>query len=187
MPRARSFPAIESDAAHTLILGTMPGVASLKARQYYAHPRNAFWGILAELVGFDPTLDYEARIECVIAAGIAVWDVLQSCERSGSLDSQIEGGSIVANDFEVFFARYPRIERVCFNGAAAERLYQRHVLPTLGAAVSPRYVRLPSTSPANASITASDKAEQWGEVILQGWGKKRENIDRLPQYTGTNR
>jgi double-stranded uracil-DNA glycosylase len=173
MARIRSFPPIADAAAQTLILGTMPGAASLQARQYYAHPRNAFWQILADLLGFDPNLDYAARKRHAIAAGVAVWDVLQSCERRGSLDAKIESSSIVTNDFERFFACHPRIETVCFNGATAERLYRRHVLPTLSG-IPRNHVRLPSTSPANAGIPASRKARLWRAAFARTRTEKVE-------------
>ncbi len=165
MARIRSFPPIEDASAHTLILGTMPGVASLAARQYYAHPRNAFWGILANLLDFDPSLDYVERTQRLIGAGIAVWDVLRSCERRGSLDSAIDRTSAVANDFARFFEQHPRVDRVLFNGANAEALYRRHVSRSLVATRAVSYLRLPSTSPANASIAAAAKAAAWRVAI----------------------
>lgn len=176
MAHVRSFPPIVGRSPHTLILGTMPGTASLNAQQYYAHPRNAFWGILANLLGFDADLDYAARTQRVVAAGIAVWDVLRSCKRPGSLDSSIEAASIVANDFNTFFARHAGIEQVCFNGAAAESLYRRHVLQTL-APTTPqrRYVRLPSTSPANASIRVAEKTELWRVAVLANAAPKAQS------------
>ena len=165
MARIRSFPPIEGASAHTLILGTMPGAASLAAVQYYAHPRNAFWTILADLIGFDPQLDYVARTQRLVDAGIAVWDVLRSCERRGSLDSDIDRTSVVANDFGRFFRQHPKIHRVFFNGGNAESLYRRHVWRTLAPAQSLSYRRLPSTSPANASIARAAKAEVWRVAI----------------------
>jgi double-stranded uracil-DNA glycosylase len=163
--RIRSFPPIEGASAHTLILGTMPGAASLAVAQYYAHPRNAFWTILADLVGFDPQLDYVARTQRLVDAGIAVWEVLRSCERRGSLDSEIDRTSVVANDFSRFFRQHPRVRRVFFNGGHAESLYRRHVWRTLVPAQSLTYLRLPSTSPANASIAQAAKAEAWRVAI----------------------
>ena len=165
MARVRSFPPIERATARTLILGTMPGVASLTAGQYYAHPRNGFWTILGRLLGFDAQLDYPTRVERLHTAGIAVWDVLRSCERPGSLDARIRSSSIVANDFRVFFGRHPQIERVCFNGATAAALFRRHVIHTLDDAPSRRYVQLPSTSPANASVRLSDKTDAWRAIV----------------------
>jgi double-stranded uracil-DNA glycosylase len=144
----------------------MPGTASLSAQQYYAHPRNAFWAILADLLGFDTGLGYAARMRRLVDADIAVWDVLSSCTRPGSLDSRIDPASVVANDFAGFFARHRTIERVCFNGATAEALYRRHVLRTLAPGTPPRYVRLPSTSPANASVPVTEKMRLWRAAVL---------------------
>jgi TDG/mug DNA glycosylase family protein len=166
MAHVSSFPPIVGGSPRTLILGTMPGTASLHAQQYYAHPRNAFWGILADLLGFDAGLDYAARTRRLVDADIAVWDVLRSCKRPGSLDSRIDPASVIANDFDTFFARHPTIARVCFNGAAAETLYRRHVLHTLALETRRQYVRLPSTSPANASVPVAEKVRLWRAAVL---------------------
>ena len=110
-----------------LILGNMPSVMSLAAQQYYANPRNAFWRITGEIFGFDAGAPYEARTAALRARGVAVWDVLRLCRRQGSLDSAIEPDSMVANDFGTLFDAYPTIERVYFNGAAAEKNFGRLV------------------------------------------------------------
>lgn len=89
--------------AGVLILGSMPGVASLKAQQYYAHPQNLFWKILGCTFGFDPAATYEERTQYLAEAGVAVWDVLASCMREGSLDADIDKASAVPNDFATFF------------------------------------------------------------------------------------
>jgi hypoxanthine-DNA glycosylase len=161
------FPPIAAPAAHTLILGTMPGRASLAAGPYYAHPRNAFWRILGELLGFDPNEAYDRRTARLLASGIAVWDVLRACRRRGSLDSSIDSGSAVANDFPAFFAAHAQIDRIFCNGASAEALYHAHVLR--GALVVPPIVpvRLPSTSPAHAALSVAAKTAAW-RVIVRG-------------------
>ncbi len=167
MARIRSFPPIAGANAHTLILGTMPGVASLAAGQYYAHSRNGFWAIFARLLGFDLQLAYPLRVQRLVGAGIAVWDVLHSCERPGSLDARIDPASVVANDFNAFLRDQPQIVRICFNGATAQALFRRHVMPTLDDAQRLTYVRLPSTSPANAGMSLSHKIDAWQTVVAR--------------------
>jgi hypoxanthine-DNA glycosylase len=146
----------------------MPGVASLRAGQYYAHPRNLFWRILGELLGMDPGLTYAGRVGVLASSGIALWDVLKSCSRAGSLDADIEKDTIVPNDFSTFFARHPQVRRVYFNGSTAERCFRRHVLPRLSAGLQV-YKRLPSTSPTHAATSYADKLAAW-RVIMGGTG-----------------
>lgn len=163
----QGFPPIAAADARVLILGSMPGAASLAAGQYYAHPRNAFWTILGELVGARPGLAYADRVEILRTRRIAVWDVLASCIREGSLDSRIEADSLLINDFPGFFRAHPEIGQVFFNGATAETLFRRHVWPALATAWTARLKlhRLPSTSPANASRSASHKIAEWRRVF----------------------
>ena len=156
-----SFPPIERAGARVLILGTMPGRVSLRERQYYAHPGNAFWRIVGEIFGFDAQGAYRSRTSSLAGSGLALWDVLKSCTREGSLDSDIESATIVPNDFASFLAHHPRIRRVCFNGAKAEALYMRHVRPLLGDLPEISHLRLPSTSPANASVPFPEKLRAW--------------------------
>jgi TDG/mug DNA glycosylase family protein len=165
MSYVQSFPPIESAASRVLILGTMPGRVSLRERQYYAHPQNAFWRIAGTILGFDPASPYEARIAMMRAAGIAIWDVLKSCTRQSSLDSDIVHASAVPNDLPAFLGEHPQIRRICFNGAKAQALFARHVLPRLPASPEVHYVRLPSTSPANASLRWSEKLQAWQAIV----------------------
>ena len=159
-------PIVSSDAS-VLILGTMPSEASLRRQQYYGHPRNAFWPIMSALFDSDPALCYERRKEILMENGIAVWDVLKSCNRLGSLDSKIKLATIRTNDLACFFAEYKDIKRVYFNGRMAEKLYQRRILPTLNHRFSYLdYQCLPSTSPAYASLNLEQKIEAW-KVIKQ--------------------
>jgi hypoxanthine-DNA glycosylase len=156
------FAPVVSGNAKVLILGSMPSVASLVRQQYYGHPRNAFWPIMGALFGAVPGLCYQQRKQILMENKIAVWDVLQGCNRLGSLDSNIKLASIKINDFADFFAEYKFIEQVFFNGAMAEKLYKKHILPTLNRRFAYlEYQRLPSTSPAYASLRLEEKIEAW--------------------------
>jgi hypoxanthine-DNA glycosylase len=160
----QGFAPIADRHATLLILGSMPGAASLAANQYYAHPRNAFWPMLEAVWGITAP-DYAARVRAVRAAGIAIWDVLASCRRSSSLDADIERGTIVVNDFTRFFRRHPRIRLIAFNGATAQTLYRRHVLPTLPESLRQiPALRMPSTSPAHAALSLQHKTQRWREL-----------------------
>lgn len=163
---ARSFPPLQSADAHTLVLGSMPGQASLAAQQYYAHPRNAFWPIMGRLFGAEPQLAYPLRVQRLLAARIAVWDVLGACVRPGSLDSAIRPDGQEANDFAGFLAEHPGVGRIFFNGAAAEQLFRRLVLPGLELGER-RLRRLPSTSPAHAGMRFDDKLAAWQAVAAK--------------------
>lgn len=159
-PIVHSFPPLVGDRPEVVILGNMPGVVSLEQHRYYAHPRNAFWRITAALFGFDAHAPYDERVRRLTDAGVAVWDVLASCRRPGSLDASVEPASMVANDFDAFFAGHPRINRVYLNGAAAAKNYQRlvHTTKSLPA------VRLPSTSPAHTAPFET-KLAAWRQII----------------------
>ncbi len=161
-----SFPPVIDERARTLILGSMPGKASLAAGQYYAHPRNAFWPILLELLGAPPGLDYPARLALLQMHRIALWDVLKLCTRQSSLDSDIVESSIQTQDFAALFQRYPAIERVFFNGAKAQASYLKYVAPGVNDR-APRliYARLPSTSPAHAGLSFERKLAAWRSIL----------------------
>ena len=146
------FPAQLSDACRVLVLGSMPGIASLQAAQYYAHPRNRFWPLMQALCGLDATLDYPARIAALNAAGVGLWDVIGRCQRRGSLDAAIVRGSEVPNALGACIAGLPQLRAVACNGATAYQAFMRFIAPTLPADGRPLAIwSLPSTSPANAA------------------------------------
>ena len=145
--------------ARVLILGSMPGAASLAQQQYYAHPRNAFWPLMAQLAGIAPTLPYPDRVTALNSRGIALWDVIASCQRSGSLDSAIEEGEL--NDLAGLIQRVPTLRAIAHNGGESAR--HMRVTQALGLPV----FKLPSTSPAHASWSFERKLAAWREVFAQ--------------------
>jgi len=161
--RLAGLPPIASSGARVLVLGSMPGAASLSAGMYYAHPRNAFWPIMQALADAGPTSPYPQRLAQLQRVGIALWDVLAHCVRVGSLDARIEASSMVANDFAAFFAAHRAITLVAFNGGTAARAFARHAMQDLPSAVAT--ATLPSTSPAYAAMRFEDKLAAWRTAI----------------------
>jgi TDG/mug DNA glycosylase family protein len=158
------FPPIARRNAHTLILGSLPGRRSLQMQQYYAYPQNVFWKLIEQLFGTASPLPYTSRVKILTDHNIALWDVLATAERPGSLDSSIVHASARANDFASFFRDHPQIRRVFFNGRKAEELYRRFVLPDLEIDAEVRYECLPSTSPAHAGMNFARKLEHWNRI-----------------------
>jgi hypoxanthine-DNA glycosylase len=149
-------------ANHTrvLVLGSFPSEASLAAAQYYAHPRNQFWAILSTLWGIDlRALPYARRLAEVRRHGLGIWDVYASCRRQGSLDSAIEDA--VPNDLAALVATLPRLRAIAHNGGESARA-MRHTR-----VLAPVVVRLPSSSPANASWSLQRKVQAWRELFAQ--------------------
>ena len=163
--RLSSFAPIAAADARILILGSMPGVVSLRAGQYYAHPYNLFWPFMGELFDAGPARPYADRVERLKACGVAVWDVLQHCERPGSLDSAILRHSEVPNDFRGFFATHPQLRVIATNGGKAHEALRRHLLATDGVPGDVTVLALPSTSPANASQSRALKLARWRGLL----------------------
>lgn len=165
MQEISGFDPIAAPDAQVLILGSMPGKVSKAKDQYYGHAKNAFWVIMGQLFGAEPDLVYGLRKGILMTHRVAVWDVLKTCHRIGSLDADIELDSIIINDFVGFFSRQEQIRHVFFNGMTAEKIYRKYILPTLperfGYLV---YHRLPSTSPTNAALNLTQKLESWQTI-----------------------
>ncbi len=163
MTRIHSFAPIARRDARILILGSVPGVKSLGALEYYAHPRNAFWEIMDALCGAARGLPYEQRLERLQDAGIAVWDVLHSAEREGSLDSAIQHA--IPNDLKGLLEACPSVELIALNGSYAATTFKRYARATFDPRAGLRVVTLPSTSPANARVGVQRKIELWRDAL----------------------
>ncbi|MGD9774274.1 DNA-deoxyinosine glycosylase [Diaphorobacter sp.] len=168
-PAARlvGLPPVVGPGTRILVLGSFPGVASLAARQYYGHPQNHFWRILAALWPQHPLPgrdQYAARCDWLLARGLGLWDVYAACERQGSLDASIRNAQV--NDFAALNALAPHLAAIAHNGGESFR----HAMAVrtrlgLGADAPIASLRLPSTSPANASWSFDRKLSAWGDAL----------------------
>jgi hypoxanthine-DNA glycosylase len=159
-----SFPPIIDTASRVLILGSLPGDESLRQQQYYAHPRNQFWRILAEIYAVPFPETYADRVALVLQQRLALWDVIRHGEREGSLDQAIRNAT--PNDFAWLFTTYPAVQAIVFNGRKAHDLFERRVLQSQALQEIDRLPRLlmPSTSPA-ATLPLAVKIERWRQII----------------------
>ena len=163
---SQGFAPIAAGDARVLILGSLPSRLSIARREYYGNPHNAFWRIMGKLFGASPQLPYGARAKRLRDNGIAVWDVLESSVRPGSMDSAIDLAGARANDFTTFFGAHAAVASVFFNGKTAERLFRRMVLPALSdRADGLCFAALPSTSPAYAAMPFQDKLQRWSRIV----------------------
>jgi len=157
----RAFDLVADTRCRMLVLGSFPGVRSLAEQRYYAHPRNQFWQLMTPVAGIDLVpLAYRDRLAALVGCGIGLWDVVQSANRVGSLDTALR--DVAARDLDALSARLPLLRVMAFNGAAAYRIGQRQMRGD--AAVT--LVRLPSSSPAH-TMPIADKLAQWRE--LRSW------------------
>jgi double-stranded uracil-DNA glycosylase len=162
---SRGFPPVLGDNAKVLILGSLPSRQSLRMQEYYANPRNAFWRIMAAIGALDgATSAYGDRCNSLINNRIALWDVLASSIRPGSLDSAIDLASATENDFSGLFAQQQGIMLVCFNGMKARQLFDRLVLRSMSVPAGCELIDLPSSSPAHAAMSFEKKLEHWRVV-----------------------
>ena len=154
------LPPVAGAAPKILILGSMPGAESLRKQQYYGHPRNQFWRLLGTAIGEDfETLDYAGRLALLEKRGVALWDVLASCVREGSLDADIsdEEPNPVGK-----FVRETGVRAVFLNGGKADAAFRQFIADGLPGGVA--VARLPSSSPAHAGLTFDEKLEAWRTI-----------------------
>ena len=155
--RAAAFAPVADARARVLILGSLPGVESLRRAQYYAHPQNGFWRLVGAVIGADlVSLPYEARLTRLGDARIALWDVIASAARQGSLDSAIRAPEPA--DLARLVARLPELRAVAFNGGTAARIGRKQLA---GAAGTLTLIDLPSSSPAHARLDFEQKRARW--------------------------
>lgn len=158
--RKRAFDPIVDADTRLLILGSLPGDASLKAGQYYGHPRNAFWRLVGGVIGADlAALPYPERLEALKRARVGLWDVIAGAERPGSLDADIR--DIEASDLRRLVADLPNLRAVAFNGGTAAKIGRRTLAGMEGFAL----IDLPSSSPAHAARSFPQKAEAWAVLV----------------------
>ncbi|WBV61290.1 DNA-deoxyinosine glycosylase [Chryseobacterium camelliae] len=156
--RIFSFPPVIDKNAEILILGSIPGVKSLEKQQYYAHPQNKFWKIILELLNEEFTEEYSVRIAALKKHHIALWDVIDSCERKGSLDSEIKNEE--ANQIEELLEEYPNIRAIFCNGGKSYKNVQK----VLGKNFRIPIFLLPSTSPLH-TVSFEKKFEEWKKIL----------------------
>lgn len=162
MEPSEGFPPVARADARVLVLGSLPGARSIAEQQYYAHPQNAFWKIMKDVFGIDG--DYASRCAGLVENRIALWDVLGSSIRPGSMDADISLESAIVNDFPRFLSGHADIRLIAFNGKKAEQLFTRFVdVDDLPGKI--RRVGLPSTSPAYAAMPFSGKLAAWRAAL----------------------
>jgi hypoxanthine-DNA glycosylase len=158
----RCFPPVVDEKTRVLILGSLPGEASLAQQQYYAHKQNRFWHLVGDVIERDlVAMDYPARLKTLLEHHIGLWDVVQEAQRAGSLDSRIRNHA--SNDLNILIETLPNLVAIAFNGGTAAKIGMR----ALGETASRyRTVRLPSSSPAYAAVPYDAKLSVW-ETLRQ--------------------
>ena len=165
MALVHSFEPVIGHNPRILILGSMPGVVSLQAVQYYANPRNAFWPIMADLFSIDIDCDYQERMGQISRLPLVLWDTIKSCHREGSLDSNIQKHQLEANNIPSLLKQHSDIRLVACNGATSEKYFNQLVKIQLPGDLGIVVKRLPSTSPANATMKFDQKLSSWREIL----------------------
>ncbi|MDR1718758.1 MAG: DNA-deoxyinosine glycosylase [Dysgonamonadaceae bacterium] len=151
-------PLVEHDS-EILILGSLPGEVSLAAVEYYAHPRNRFWKMLATVFAEPQPQDYDEKKSLLRRHRVALWDMAKTAFREGSLDSDMS--DVIVNEVDKLIDKHPTIKTVCFNGQKASLLFRQHFTEKEGIV----YHTLPSTSPANASYSFERICNEWGKYL----------------------
>jgi double-stranded uracil-DNA glycosylase len=160
-----AFPPLESDNTRVLVLGSMPSQKSLELQQYYGHPQNAFWKIMATLTGVAHDADYGQRTVALMNKGVSVWDTIASCHRPGSMDADIDTSTVSVNDFCGFFERHPKLQILLFNGQASAKTFQTHLGKTFLLERGLASSVMPSTSPAYAAMSLAEKQSIWLDAL----------------------
>lgn len=155
-----SFPPISDNETEILILGTLPGERSLEMQQYYAHPQNRFWKVIAQITKSNLPINYEEKLSLLRENKIGVWDVVHSAKRIGSLDINILDE--IPSDLDGFIENHPKLKTIAFNGSKSQKLYDKYFKrnPTI------KYLPLPSTSPANATYNFERLCKSWIQILL---------------------
>ncbi len=161
MQLKRSLAPVINNDTRVLILGSMPGEESLRQQQYYAYPQNHFWKIIAAVFRREDPVEYDSRIEMLTAGRIGLWDVISTCRREGSLDTNIRDEE--PNDISLLLEQHPSVKAVCFNGQKAAASFRKNFGLNIFDDGKIEYLMLPSTSPAN-TIGFERKFEKWKKI-----------------------
>ena len=164
MSECKSFKPSIDKQSKILILGSMPGVKSLEEQQYYAHRKNRFWRLMCIFCNVENLhdLNYQEKLQILLKSKIALWDVIQSCNRDGSLDSNIQNE--LPNDIPELLKQFPNIKIICLNGNKAYTAFKKYFIEILK---NYKCYKMPSTSPANARYKLDDLYQQWQQAFLQ--------------------
>ena len=164
MNDCKSFKLSIDNHSKILILGSMPGVKSLAEQQYYAHPQNRFWKVMGNICN-EPKLheySYGLKLTTLLKNNIALWDTIKSCDREGSLDSDIQDET--PNDIKSLLNKYPSIKTICLNGNKSYSVFKKY-FPNLLEKYN--YHKMPSTSPANARYSLDTLIKEWAIIVLK--------------------
>ncbi len=164
MSEVHSFVPLIDERSKILIVGSMPGIESLRRQEYYGYSYNAFWRLMFDLLNEKASELYAYKKAMLLEHGIALWDALKTCSREGSADQLIENA--VPNDFNALLNHYQSVHHIFFNGRKAEAFFNKLIKPKLCVGRVLQFVLLPSTSPANARMNYLQKRERWKSILI---------------------